>query len=396
MMRSLPNGSITVLHKEYIRDIPQTNFFSSNPFTINPGLPDTFPWLAQIASAYEEYRIRGCVFTFKSTTTPYNQAQQSLGLGTVMMAAQYNVNNPLFQNKRDLENYIGSMSGSPLQSMQFVLQPTGPLKTLYTRTARPNDPNYDPRMYDFARFEIATTGMTNPSAADRNENIGELWVTYEIDLIKPRFRNGSTATDHYMLSSSNNIGNISTLGPTHAPFGSQSINANTPVISANNWTNGQFGLGTSIIYDNAALAGTQTKMFFPDSLANKLLQITIMIRSIDQLTGLAATNTQAYNINLPSFDPVTPCGAYADRYFCREPPGSAFAVGPNASALINAAGPFQWAYVGTFLIQLNGLVGAASTQWCAWTSNVAAGTTQAREIDIIVNEVDPQAFPIKP
>lgn len=395
-MRSLPNGSITVLHKEYIQDIPQTNSFTSNPFTINPGLPNTFPWLSQIASAYEEYRIRGCVFTFKSTTTPYNQAQQSLGLGTVMMAAQYNVNNPLFQNKRDLENYIGSQSGSPLQSQQFVLQPTGPLKTLYTRTARPNDPNYDPRMYDFARFEIATTGMTNPSAADRNENIGELWVTYEIDLIKPRFRNNATPTDHYMLSNNPATGNITGITTTSTPFGTSSINATTPVISATNWTNGQFGLGTNIIYDAAAPAGTETRMYFPDSLANKLLQITIMIRNIDPTQPLANPNTAAYTINSPVFDAVTPCGTLSARYWCREPPGSSAGQGPNG-ILINAAGPYQSSYVGTFLIQLNGLVGAASTQWCAWTSLVApSALATTREIDIIVNEVDPSAFPIKP
>lgn len=394
MMRSLPNGSITILHKEYIQDIAQTNGFFSNPFVCNPGLAQTFPWLSQIASAYEEYRIRGCVFTFKSTTTPYNQAQSSLGLGTVMMAAQYNVNNPLFTNKRDLENYIGSQSASPLQSQQYVLQPTGPLKTLYTRTGRPNDPNYDPRMYDFARFEIATTGMTPSSVIPGNpipnENIGELWVTYEIDLIKPRFRNQSGPMDHYMLSQTATTGNIA-ISTIDAPFGPQAITAVTPSISATNWTNGSFGLGTYIDYNPIAF---QTRLYFPESLANKLVMITIAVKNIsgDTLANIP-TEVQSFALTLPPGFP--PCGALRDGFFARVLPADSSIIAPNTTIAMTGV---VNQICNTFLFQLGSLVGPANTQFVVlkYTKQPKTAPNNASDFDIIVIEVDPLAFPIAP
>jgi len=52
----------------------------------------------------------------------------------------------------------------------------------------------DLRLYDFGNFSIATVGMQGTST-----NVGELWVTYDITLLKPRLGNVTDLVDHYFL-----------------------------------------------------------------------------------------------------------------------------------------------------------------------------------------------------
>lgn len=201
LMRSGPNGSITILNKEYIRDLEITETFGINVFPLNPGMSSTFPWLSQVADSYEEYRIKNLVFTFKSTSTPFVSDQKTMSFGTIIMATQYNVNNPSFNNKRDMENYIGATSGSPLQGqMHIVRLGDDPLRTLYIRQGTPTERNYDLKFYDCGKFEIATVGMNLGGAADASNpslTCGEIWVSYEIELLKPRLRTSVSRVDHY-------------------------------------------------------------------------------------------------------------------------------------------------------------------------------------------------------
>ncbi|QMW68966.1 capsid protein [Crucivirus-497] len=270
LMRSGANGSITILNKEYIGDMPISSLFNGNLYELNPGLAKTFPWLSQVADSYEEYRIKALAFTFKSTSTPYVKDQLSMSFGTVMMAVQYNVNNAPFTNKRDMENYTGATSGSPLQSQVFVMRPDqDPLKVLYIRQGTPITKNYDLKFYDFGRFEFATVGMNVDPNATAN-TCGELWVSYEIELIKPRLRSITSRIDHYMMS------NGSTgIWSTNYPLGNHDlINAVTPPLSASNAYNGIFNLGTQIIKSNhtfvsQAGAVACAAVLLPDSMADK-------------------------------------------------------------------------------------------------------------------------------
>ena len=67
-------NSIEIANTEYIGDIlPTSSSFQTQYFlSINPGLPATFPWLANIAQFYEEYEFSQLIFTFKSMVTDGN------------------------------------------------------------------------------------------------------------------------------------------------------------------------------------------------------------------------------------------------------------------------------------------------------------------------------------
>lgn len=194
------NRKTYVRHREYICDITTAsvaNTFKIQTFPINPGLGNTFPWLNAIAGSYEEYCIKGMIFEFKSTSADSLNSTNT-ALGTVMMATQYNVLAPTFVNKQQMENYEFAGSCKPSTSLMHPIEcdpHETPMPELFIRTDATSVSTADLRMYDLGKFSIATTGMQGTSV-----NIGELWVTYDICLIKPKLNTNIVESDHYLLT----------------------------------------------------------------------------------------------------------------------------------------------------------------------------------------------------
>jgi len=175
-----------VRHREYIQDITSSSTaldFKVTTLSINPGIATTFPWLSTIAQNYEEYRIRGMLFEFKSTSSDSLNSTNT-SLGTVVMASQYNVLQPPFNNKQQMENYEFSAAAKPSQSLLHAIE-CNPRETpspeLFVRTSGQSVTGSDLRLYDHANFSIATTGVQGLDTV-----LGELWVTYDIELLKPK------------------------------------------------------------------------------------------------------------------------------------------------------------------------------------------------------------------
>lgn len=199
-------GGVIVRHREYIGDVLATSNFTLQTFTINPGLLNSlqgaFPWLAQFANSYEQYRFRGLLFEFQSTSSDaLLSSATSTALGTVSMATQYDVSQPNFTDKRTMLNYEFANSRKP--SCSFIhpvecKQSQTPFKYYFTRSgAVPS--GADPGRFDFCKFSIATEGMQAPGGV-----LGELWVTYEIEFLKQQFEQPAF-TDHFQLTGVTNI-----------------------------------------------------------------------------------------------------------------------------------------------------------------------------------------------
>lgn len=179
----LDGGSIIISHKEFIGDIitGDTNTFSVKSFRLNPGEEGTFPWLAQIACNFQQYRFRGLCFHFKTMSADALNSTNT-ALGTVMMATQYDTTQEPPTTKQQMENIEFAQSCKPSLSMTHFVEcakSQSTLTELYVNENRLKQVG-DPRFYDFGRFHIATGGMQ-----DDEINIGELWVSYEIQLYKP-------------------------------------------------------------------------------------------------------------------------------------------------------------------------------------------------------------------
>ena len=181
-------GSVTLSHREYIADIfaPETaGVFSNQTFGLNPALPGTFPWLSQVAANYEEYTIKQLIFTFRSTVTDFVASNGQVG--TIIIATQYNANDAPFSSKQDMMEYAGRVSGKVSQGVVHGVecdpaQMSGSTGK-YTRSG-PAPPGEDIKTYDLGTVNVATA---NTPAAFNNQAVGELWVSYTVELRKPKF-----------------------------------------------------------------------------------------------------------------------------------------------------------------------------------------------------------------
>jgi len=174
--------NVVVSHREYLKDISGSTDFTIQSIALNPGLDSFAPWMKNIANNFEEWRMLGCVFMFKSTSAAALNSTNT-ALGTVIMATQYDSTDPIFTDKRTMENHEFASSTMPFESVLHAVEckpsQTSISNTLYVRNSAPPE-DADIRLYDLGVFSLATVGMQEACV------IGELWVTYEIEFLKPR------------------------------------------------------------------------------------------------------------------------------------------------------------------------------------------------------------------
>lgn len=182
-IRNSKTGTI-VRHVEFIQNIAGTEDFSLFSLGLNPGLDGTFPWLSQIAPAFEQYKWRGLVFTYKTTSADLVTGTNG-ALGQVIMATDYDSTDADYSNQREMLNSEYAKSAKPSVSFVHPIETARretPYKLFYTREGPP-PANADIRLYDIGKFEIATQGMQATGGT-----IGQLWVSYEIEFLKPQFK----------------------------------------------------------------------------------------------------------------------------------------------------------------------------------------------------------------
>lgn len=177
--------SIRVTHREFIKDLVVPNdpsVFSLESFLINPANKTLFPWLAAMAKQYSQYKIHGMVFAYKTMSSDITAGG---ALGTVIMATNYNAIDRAYSSKIEMENSEFAVSTKPSMSLVHAIEcdpKYSGLDVLYVR-----DPSYettdtnDRRFYDYGRFQLATTGLPGNTGT----TMGELWVSYDIEFMKP-------------------------------------------------------------------------------------------------------------------------------------------------------------------------------------------------------------------
>lgn len=211
IVNSVNKGEVIIRHREYIGDVRATTDFTVQSFLINPGLSNTFPWLAQIAPSYEQYKLRGMLFEFNSTSSDaLLSSATSTALGTVIMMTDYDVADNPPTTKRQMLNSEWSSSSKPSCTFIHPIECKRSLSAqnvLYTRNTLAVPPGFDQRLYDFGRFNIATEGMQAAGGV-----LGELWVTYEIALMKQQL-SFAGLTDHFQMTTITNARPLGTVIP---------------------------------------------------------------------------------------------------------------------------------------------------------------------------------------
>lgn len=221
--------SITFRHREYIADVSSSTSFVTTTYSINPGLPTTFPFLSAIAQNFQEYDFKGLVFEFKSTSADALNSTNT-ALGTIILAAQYRADAPAFTDKQQMLNEMWSIDGKPSECRLLPIECApieNPFNVQYVRTGTIT--TGDIKMYDLGNLVVGSYG-SQASAV-----VGELWATYEVVLRKPQLSTGLdlngdlaqyTATSYGNFFGATPVALVDTIGLT---FSNTNSTLNFPV-----------------------------------------------------------------------------------------------------------------------------------------------------------------------
>lgn len=193
---------IIVTRREYVQDLTGTTDFSARKFFLNPGNPLLFPWLSSIAKNYEEYSILGMVFEFKTDAS--DAISTGGGLGTVVIATDYDCLDDNFTTKRTMQASEFSNSSIPSKSFLHPIECDPRRNVLSKMYVLPDVTDVsqiangsgiigDPRFDCIGQTYVATQGLPHEDGVAAS-TIGELWISYKIRLSRPILETNSASS----------------------------------------------------------------------------------------------------------------------------------------------------------------------------------------------------------
>jgi hypothetical protein len=174
--------TVVIRHREFLGEIRSSTAFTVQAsYELNPGNASTFPWLSGIANKFQEFKFRGVVFHYiPSSGSAISGTSPSLG--TVMLQTTYRSSDVAPSSKVEMLNEYCANEVVPHEPMAHPIEcdpKENPFNVMYVRTGSP--PAGDSKlMYDLGVTHVATTGQLASGNA-----IGDMWVSYEVELKKP-------------------------------------------------------------------------------------------------------------------------------------------------------------------------------------------------------------------
>jgi hypothetical protein len=184
--------SVIIRHREFIGPVVGSSAYTVQySLTLNPGMLMTFPWLSTVAAGFLEYKIKGMVFQYVPTSG--SATGTNTALGSVMFQTTYRANDLPPSSKLELLNEYWANETVPSEAMVHPIECSpaeNPFSIHYVRSGV--IPSGDILMYDYGTTYIATAGNQGTN------QLGDVWVTYEIELKKPvLYSNTSAIVDYY-------------------------------------------------------------------------------------------------------------------------------------------------------------------------------------------------------
>jgi len=202
--------TITVRHKEFIATINGSSAFQVQRFfVIQPGDQNTFPWMSGVASKFQQYRIKGMVFHYVPTSG-YAVSGANPAIGSVMMQTSYRANDNPPTSKVEMLNEYWASESSPAETFCHPIECSPQENPFSIHYVRNNAivANDSPLLYDLGVTYVATQGMQSSG-----NPVGDLWVTYEVELSKPIVASSVIDnTSSALLSSTTGITSTNPLG----------------------------------------------------------------------------------------------------------------------------------------------------------------------------------------
>jgi len=201
--------SVRIRHKEYLGPITGSIAFNVGAaYPINPGMSATFPWLSDIARSFQEYEIKGMIYHYIPTSGSAVSSTSS-ALGSVMIQTTYRATDSAPKSKVEMMNEYCANEVVPFDTMIHPIEcdpKENPFAVHYTRAGP--IPTGDLLLYDIGTTYVATQGMQSAYV------VGDLWVTYDIELRKPIVSSNVTAAAGYFAATWNSP-SVATTFPTN-------------------------------------------------------------------------------------------------------------------------------------------------------------------------------------
>jgi len=164
-------NNFRVKNREFVAEVVAGITYKVNAVTtLQPGVPDSFPWLSQIATNHQKYKFHNVRYSYVPSTG-------ATTAGRIIMAYSPD---PLdtFPVSQNLLYQYPIQTDSTLWSECNLEVPANNLKTLFTRSTQ--IPDTDIKTYDNGVLFVSTYG------AGAEVTTGTLFVEYEVELINPQ------------------------------------------------------------------------------------------------------------------------------------------------------------------------------------------------------------------
>lgn len=174
------NQSVVVRHKDYLGQIVSSQAFAiQQVLPINPGRLETFPWLCNIARRFQEYTIKGLVFHYVPTSGSISTTQ---ALGSVILQTTYRSTDASPRSKTEMLNEFWACETVPFEPLAHPIEcdpKENPFNVQYVRSGE-IAAGESKLSYDLGTTYVATSGQSTDGTV-----LGDLYVTYEVELRKP-------------------------------------------------------------------------------------------------------------------------------------------------------------------------------------------------------------------
>lgn len=278
------SDNIRIRSREYLGPVLGSSPLRIDHLLVNPGDATTFPKLSKMAMFYQQYIMNGCIFYYKSTSGMSTNSADT-AIGQLHMAADYDTSNPLYSSKQDLVGSQYHNACLPSQHAMHGIECAAFTNGTEVKRVRHGDElNVDPMTTDVGRFYIAVEG-TNAAAS----RIGELWVTYDVTLIKSRDSKGAEVVGARIEHP--NSSNLDLLGSAKPQYNTLGIAVNNNTISFPKYVEPGVYMMVLTLHKNTAVAPAGVVNVWQPPLLENELGLNILQNRIENFETIASNPT---------------------------------------------------------------------------------------------------------
>lgn len=174
-----------VTHRELIATVVASDNAASpaDPFgdnlkkySLQPGDPTTFPWLAENAKNWSQYH-------FRNLTAIYHARCATTTSGSVLMAPDYTASDPAPTTEAQMTAYKGAVENVPWQDISLPISVNDMHSMSHRKFIRNASVAGDIKTFDAGNLYVAAFGQP---AAISGEPIGKLWIEYTVEFHVPQ------------------------------------------------------------------------------------------------------------------------------------------------------------------------------------------------------------------